>query len=105
MKGQLARHVIEGEWSGYTSNQQHVVHREVTKSRALIEWVWQTYAITYTDGTSLFLTVRPCKLREKVKEVLGYSSLIRDCHYYNVTNVDALQVARKQLQEQLRAAQ
>jgi hypothetical protein len=95
MKGQLARHVIEGEWSGYTSKQQHIVHREVTRSRSLIEWVKETYAISYTDGTSLFLHVRPCKPREKVREVLGYTSLIRDCFYYGVSSVDDLQTARR----------
>lgn len=94
-KGKLARHVIEGVWSGYTSSQSHVVHREVSTSRALIEWARETYAISFTDGTSLNLSVRPCKPRERVIEKHGYTSLIRDCHYYNVTSVAELGDAKR----------
>ena len=99
LKGRLPRHIIEGTWSGYTSHQQRIVHVEVSTSRALIEWVQQTHAITFTDGTCLYLKAWPCKPREKVREVPGYTSLIRDCHYYGVISVAELGDAKKRLQE------
>ena len=104
LKGRLARHVIEGVWSGYTSAQSHVVHREVSTSRALIEWAQRTHAIAFTDGAYLHLNAWPCKPRERVIEKHGYTSLIRDCHYYNVTSVAELGDAKKRLREQLQAA-
>ena len=83
------RFIIEGEWSGYQSSQQRVVHRTVHKGswKKLREWAEKTYAIRYTDGTSLCLTVRDCKPRERVQEIHGYDSLIRDCCYHNVSAV------------------
>ena len=83
------RFIIEGEWSGYQSSQQRVVHRTVHKGswKKLRAWAEQARAIRYTDGTSLWLTVRDCKPRERVKEIHGYDSLIRDCCYHNVSAV------------------
>ena len=83
------RFVIEGEWSGYRSSQQRVVHRTVHKGswKKLREWAEQTYAIRYTDGTALCLTVRDCKPRERVQEIHGYDRLIKDCCHYNVSAV------------------
>jgi hypothetical protein len=86
------RFVIDGEWSGYRSEQQRVVHRSVHAGsfKKLRAWVKKTRAIRYTDGTSLYLTVRDCKPRERVKEILGYKSLIADCSFYDVDSVQAL---------------
>lgn len=83
------RFIIEGEWSGYQSSQQRVVHRTVHKGnwKKLRAWAEQARAIRYTDGTSLWLTVRDCKPHERVKEIHGYDSLIRECSYHNVSAV------------------
>jgi len=82
------RWVLEGEWSGYRSGQRHVVHRAVVPE-------WKAKQITkqgltnigYMDGTSLWLTLRPAKPREKVKEIHGYDSLIDDCLHHSVSSV------------------
>lgn len=85
----MGRFVIEGEWSGYRSSQQRVVHRSVHAGslKKLRAWAENTYAIRYTDGTSLCLTVRDCKPRERVHEVRSYMTLINDCYYHNVSAV------------------
>ena len=87
-----SRFVIEGTWSGYRSSQMRVAHRTVHKAnrKQLRDWVSKTYAIHYTDGTVLILTVRDCKPREKVREIKGYVSLIADCAHYNVNHVSDL---------------
>lgn len=70
------RFVVEGEWSGYTSGQRRIVHREVlSHSREKYEAI---SSIVYTDGTCLVLRVRDAKPREKVEQIRGYTSLIRD---------------------------
>lgn len=88
----VGRFVIEGEWSGYRSSQQRVVHRTVHKGswKKLRAWAEKTYAIRYTDGTALCLSVRDCKPRERVTEIHGYDSLIKECCYHNVDSVAAL---------------
>lgn len=86
----MKRHVIEGTWTGYTSSQEHVVHRVVTTRPKFVEWVRDTYGITYTDGTKLLLTVRPCKPREHVKEIHAYDSLIDQCFREGVASVAEL---------------
>lgn len=76
------RYVIEGEWSGYTSRQRRIVHREVIDDKkcgkGFVEKLRQLHAIVYTDGTSLLLHTREAKPREKIEQVLGYKSLIRE---------------------------
>lgn len=67
------RYVLEGEWSGYRSSQQRVVHRAVTKHPKRYEHLRE---IVYTDGTKLWVSMRPCLPREKVQEIKGYTSLI-----------------------------
>lgn len=88
----MSRFVIEGEWSGYTSSQQRVVHRTVHQGafRKLRAWAEKTHAIYYTDGTCLRISVRDTKPRERVKEIKSYVSLIQDCAHYDVNSVDAL---------------
>lgn len=83
------RFIIEGLWRGYRSSQDRVVHRTVhtANERRLRAWADKTFAIYYTDGTSLELTVRDAKPRERVQEIKGYSSLIRDCMTHDVNNV------------------
>lgn len=94
------RFIIEGVWSGYTGSLGHVVHRTVhpASCKSLRAWAEEVQAIHYTDGTALFLSVRDCKPYERVEQIHGYDSLIRDCHFYNVTGVEALgRVKRKEV--------
>lgn len=96
-----SRYVLEGEWSGYTSSQQRVVHREVV-SKKTAEAANELGSIRYTDGTCLYLSARPCKPREKVQTILGYRSLINDCLMLGVSSVAELEPARKALRESYR---
>ena len=102
----MSRYIIEGEWSGYRSSQQRVVHRTVHSSafKRLRAWAEKTHAIYYTDGTALNLSVRDCKPRERVKEIKGYVSLIQDCAHYDVNSVKASCDAKKAYQESARQA-
>lgn len=84
------RYVIEGVWSGYVSRQSRVVHREVTKRSEYAEAVEKLRSITYTDGTSLALTVRPANPRERVMVNDQYGRLIRDCIRHGVRAVAEL---------------
>lgn len=71
------RYVVEGTWTGYVSRQSRVVHREVvTPKRA--DALRRLHKIIYTDGTALLVDVREAEYREQVKEVHGYSDLIRE---------------------------
>lgn len=83
------RFIIEGTWSGYTSSQSRVVHRQVHSKafKKLRAWAESVGAIYYTDGTCLMLSVRDCKPRERVQEIKGYTQLIWDCHYAGVNRV------------------
>lgn len=94
------RFVIEGIWNGYRG-QRPVVHRSVlTKKQA--EQQGKITSITYSDGTTLSLSVRPALPREKVKEIHGYDSLIRDCIRHGMTgfcSVDAIVAKDKAAQE------
>src|SRR3954465_15480162 len=86
------RFVIEGEWLGYRSSQDHIVHVSVhagTEKR-LRAWAEKTFGITYTDGTRLALTVRDCKPRERVSERRSYMGLIRECANEDVSSVQEL---------------
>jgi len=93
----LKRFIIEGEWTGYTSAQQRIVHRTVHSGsyKRLRAWAKKTHAITYTDGTCLILTVRDAKPRERVKQIHGYDSLIQDCAHFDVDSVNELMKVRK----------
>lgn len=99
------RFVIEGTWSGYTSAQRQVAHRMVYSGamKRLRAWAEKTYAIRYTDGTSLILSVRDCKPRERVQQIAGYRELIEDCAHYDVSSVDGFYAAREAFRETARA--
>lgn len=90
-----ARYVIEGTWSGYHSGQQRVVHREVTRDAARVEWARTAGGIVYTDGTWLYIDVREARPRERVVEISGYGSLISDCVAAGVNSVSALMAVRR----------
>ena len=74
----MARYVLAGEWSGYSSSQRRVVHRETIneRRRARYEGRGRLFAVRFTDGTILELSVRPVRRGEKVETLLGYGSLI-----------------------------
>lgn len=72
----MTRYVLEGEWTGYRSEQRKIVHREVITSEKRADLLRQLHSIVYTDNTSLLLHLRPARHREQIHEVLGYSSLI-----------------------------
>jgi len=86
------RFVIEGEWTGYKSTQQRVVHRRVYPGnrKKLREWASKAHGIRYNDGTMLILSVRDCKPRERVQEINGYTSLIEDCFHHSGMSVEKL---------------
>ena len=71
------RFVLEAEWSGYVSRQQHVVHREAFAARPKLRKAFEAIqSIRFTDGTLLFVRVRDAKPREKVATKLGYRSVL-----------------------------
>jgi hypothetical protein len=92
----MTRYIIEGVWTGYVSRQQRVVHRTVHDGaeKKLRAWAENAGSISYTDGTRLILSVRDCKPRERVEQIHGYTSLIKDCAYYDVSSVDDLIAAK-----------
>lgn len=70
------RFVVEAEWSGYHSGQQHVCHRTVeTLFRAGYEAL---HSHTFGDGTHMSINVRDCKPRERIEEKHGYDPLLRN---------------------------
>lgn len=91
-KVSATRFIIEGEWSGYHSGQRRVVHRTVHSRayKSLRAWVERVGCIIYTDGTSLDLTVRDCKPRERVQQINGYGRLIAECAHHNINCVAQL---------------
>ncbi len=91
----MSTYKIEGEWSGYTSSQRHVVHRKYTTDRLLAEQVKKLNFIVFTDGTTLNLRVSESNGGVKEREIDGYSSLIADCLSQNVNTVAALSNAAK----------
>jgi hypothetical protein len=71
------RYVLEGTWTGYTSAQSRVCHREVIGA-ARARRLRDLHKIVYTDGTALLIHVREAGYREKIAPILSYSELIRD---------------------------
>jgi hypothetical protein len=85
------RYIVEGTWSGYTSAQARCCHREVITRQ--VESYQAIGAIRFTDGTHLYLSVRPAAPRERVQEVHGYRDLLRRAVRQGLTgyvNVDAI---------------
>ena len=92
------RWVLEGVWSGYSSSQRQVCHRQVTTSKRYADR-WKTlHGIEYTDGTILTLTVRQARPREKIQVNLSYETLISDCIHEGLVpwgSVEKLSAIRK----------
>lgn len=55
--------------------------------KGFVEKLRALNCIVYTDGTSLLLSTREAKPREKVEQVLGYRELIRDAVYHGGSRV------------------
>ncbi len=71
------RFVVECVWGGYVSSQSRTCHVSVeTKKRA--EAIGKITGIAFADGTSMSVSVRRAKPREKVTERRGYSELLAD---------------------------
>jgi hypothetical protein len=88
-KNKITRYILEGTWSGYTSGQSHVAHREaITPKKA--EKLKGVRGIRYTDGTYLWLDVRPALPYEKVSPINGYNKLIDECIRKGVYDVAQL---------------
>ena len=90
--------MIEGEWSGYTSAQQRVCHREyLPKSqKSLVEAIQKIgYGIRFTDNTLLILRVRETPRRALPSIDGGYSNLIRKCAKAGVSSVAELESHEK----------
>jgi hypothetical protein len=73
----MARYILEGTWTGYTSAQSRVCHREVlTEKRA--DSLRGLHRIVFTDNTSLLISIREAQPREKIVTNNQYGELIRD---------------------------
>ncbi len=74
------RYVVECVWSGYRSSQSRPCHRTVI-DKYLAKRLERFHTISFTDGTTLSVNVRPCTYREKVTQLNGYGSLLSDFAY------------------------
>lgn len=90
----MKRWVVEGEWSGYRSEQRRVCHRTVELPKRARE-IAALHSIRFTDGTYLELSARQAKPRERVQIIRGYVDLINDCLREKVTSVGQLYEVRK----------
>lgn len=87
----MARFILEGTWTGYTSAQSRVCHREIlTEKRA--DSLRSLRRIVFTDNTSLLISIREAQPREKIVPQNQYGELIRDAerHGGSVVRVDDL---------------
>ena len=87
------RYVIEGTWSGYHG--PRVCHRIVTRRTARIEHFRKVAAIRFTDGTCLYLDVRPATHGERVAELHGYDKLLDDVYYLGLTGHVSVEQVQK----------
>ena len=97
-------YMIEGEWTGYRSSQQRVVHRHYCNREKVVAFVQKTYGIRYTDGTMLLLSATPCTGRKRLPVINSYNSLIEDCVHYDVSSVDDLHHAQERVKNEYAAS-
>lgn len=70
-----SRYIVECVWSGYHAGQVKPCHRRVMpKARALRFAALSS--VQFTDGTTMSVSARPAKPREKVIEIDGYTHLL-----------------------------
>jgi hypothetical protein len=84
------KYVLEGSWSGYSGNQSRVCHRSLISAKEKAERVSKLGAISFTDGTWLYLSVRRKLPHEKIGLYGNYSELIDECLAYGVSSVQEL---------------
>lgn len=84
------RYILEGEWSGYNSGQRRIVHRQIIHKPADLS------CIRYSDGTTLNISIRAANPRERVTELHGYTSLVRDALRLNKAYVTVDELSKKQ---------
>ena len=72
----MTRFVLEGTWSGYRAEQRKVVHREILNVTRAKKHILR--CVRYTDGTTLDLTLREAKPRERIVQINGYGKLLRE---------------------------
>lgn len=77
------RFVVEAEWSGYRSSQRRICHREIIGANMAVK-LKKIIGFRFTDGTSLSLSVRPAKPRERVDRILGYTRIITNAAFHNL---------------------
>lgn len=76
----MKRYVLEANWHGYRSSQDHAVHREVISPKKA-EMMRDLVGVRFTDGTTMYVTVREAKYREKVSPIIGYREVLDSCYY------------------------
>ena len=72
------RHVVECVWHSF-SGRLIPCHRRVLRHKYEIEALSKITAVGFTDNTSMSVSVRPAKPREKVTEIWGYHKLLDEC--------------------------
>lgn len=77
------RYLLEGVWTGYTSSQRRVVHREIIRDGWRARRLRSLRSIVFTDGTSLLLSLREMRRGEKANEIHAYQTLIRQAECRN----------------------
>ena len=87
-RGKKTVYEITGTWTGYTSSQQRVAHREYNTDTERAEWCKDHYQIRYTDGTGLILNVREITGKDQIQATQdGYGKLISSCVRHDVSAV------------------
>jgi len=74
------RFVLEGTWGGYSSNQVHVCYRRVIHGN-MVKRYSRVTSVIFSDGTNLYLNIRPRVPREKVVQLRSYDNLVDDAVY------------------------
>ncbi len=93
----MKRYVVECIWRGYRG-QLVPCHRRVIRYKRQVQALSKIHSVGFSDNTTMSVTVRPAKPREKVKEIRGYDELLADCVRLGLTgfvHVDQLQEERK----------
>lgn len=88
----MTRFILEGTWTGYTSSQSRVCHREIlTEKRA--DSLRGLHRIVFTDNTSLLISIREAQPREKIVVNNQYGSLIREAEQHGGSAVRVADLA------------
>ncbi len=69
------RYIVECVWRGYRG-QLVPCHRVVIRYRKEIEALQKIKSVSFTDNTTMSVSVRPANLREKIREIRGYIELL-----------------------------